>query len=324
MIWSSTHSGYPLGLRMVMAGILSGIVAAALVWVLADISEQAVAAGTPSPEHASNGPPVSGSGNAVVNGNNSGTVIGTQNNTIFNQTRQERRQSLSLKARANLLAQQLLDYSDERDQVGRNMGAPQNLADYVAREEVWAKDGQDRFVQMYWPRVQSIVEELTASGVDTSSISRTSATHGPRYVALRLSALAAQVGKRHPTDRTLTPLMAEAVVKGLPLPGRPEIYVQKDDANSLHVATVLQEAFIKLGYNINKKLLPIPSGRSGLKGIHVSYPYPDGEWGTSDLVYALKACELDATLEWIPYNPPYKPDGQPKEVVIKIEVWPAK
>jgi len=234
----------------------------------------------------------------------------------------------SLRERANLLANQSLDFLYAREgpiNSWKQQAIAQAFLDsmrnqhtenqFQARLSDWnAKTGQ-QFVSFYWPQIQEITGELSSAGVDVSPISRAVASDNPRRVALMLSVVAERIGKKPPYARSLTPIEARAIVQGLG-GAEMQIYGYKPDANSMLIAETLRKEFAKEKWKVNSAVLPLQRSETPLSGIHVVFPSADLTFNFEGMIEAFKACELETRVDTRPMKQP--------PTILKIEVWPQK
>ncbi len=242
-------------------------------------------------------------------------------------------------SRANILAQRLIDFADERDavwnrfsegywqsfKVGNNANTKSwedRDRDLNASQKQFEEEAANRVNQLYWPSVLKLTDDMAVAGVDISPISRVAATSGARLIGLRISMLATHVGKVPPFERVLTPLMAKAVVQGL-RPANFEVWAFGRDSNSQRIAQNLREAMAKAGWDVGPSVhLFYPVQAPITRGIFVIYPF--GDLASMDgISFALRSCGLDASTtvreNFTPNELPIKPD----RTWGKVEIWPA-
>lgn len=217
-----------------------------------------------------------------------------------------------LKTRTLQLSDALMKFSWERDKLRADAlkAHPGISPEALARQdEAWNAEAVTRFDNMYGAETRAILKELSASGVDTSSV-RIS-TDGPRKIGLQLSVLAERIGKKPPFGRTLTKAQRDELLNQYSLPV--QLYACLTDRDSIGLARQFQAGFRDNGWKGAETIRPL-SSCFPRTGIVVTWQYGDN-WNAPDFVASLRNMGFDVH-NVINTGLELGADG------IRVEVWP--
>jgi hypothetical protein len=235
-------------------------------------------------------------------------------------------QVLSLKQKTDFLANQILDFVYDREgpinqwkqeaiaqSVLDAMDRTSRTTQFQKRLQQRNQETQARFLDFYWPQVIELQQELLSAGINDAPLQRAVALGGPRKIGLMLSVIGAQMGKRPPFARILTPTEARVIIQGSLLPAV-EVYALMSDANSREVAEVIRREIEKQHVHVNGKVYSLPIALTAKSGISLVYPSADWTTEVNNLIPGLEEAELQV-------NWNVKPMRQPPSI-LKIEVRP--
>jgi hypothetical protein len=257
----------------------------------------------------------------IINGSNN------QSHCIISTPPQTKEQRLAeLRKRTEGLAAQLFDFMYASEGPLGSLQSYDIALSFInnpdvtrrAQEKLKARNEriQETFSTAYQPRLNTLLDELTASGVDTSPVTRAIARGNIRAISLMLSVVAYKMGSRPPSERTLTRLEAREIIQGFgPVGNVPmEVYADATDPNSVKIAETLRSEFERQRWTVNKQVLRVPTTRDRQRGIHMVFPSGDLEYNFQGMVATFQLCEFEFKIEF--------KQAIKIPLVMRIEVWP--